>query len=47
MRKEPWVRAMNRLSPINGKAILQRFRMANETPVSWRVFQNFGKCHRM
>jgi len=41
MRKETWVRAMNRLSPINGKAILHRFGIPNETPVSWRVFLKF------
>ena len=45
MRKELWVRAMNRLSPIHGKAILQRFGIPNETPLSWRVFPKFGKCH--
>ena len=45
MRKELWVRAMNRLSPINGRAILRRFGIPNETPVSWRVFPKFGKCH--
>jgi hypothetical protein len=37
MRKEPWVRAMNRLSPMHGKAILQRFSIPNETPVSWAL----------
>jgi len=45
MRKELWVRAMNRLSPIHGKAILQRFGIPNETPLSWRVFPKFGKYH--
>ena len=48
MRKEPWVRAMNRLSPIHGKAILQRFGIPNETPVSWRGFreirENVTEC---
>jgi len=43
MRKEPWVRAMNRLSPIHGKAILQRFGIPYETPVSWRGFRVFGR----
>ena len=39
MRKELWVRAMNRLSPILGKAILQRFGIPDETSLSWRMFR--------